>query len=281
MSDAAKDPGEEMRALWNGHAGVGWVEKQQLFDEMYQPIVDALAWSVVEEGARRVVDIGCGTGAVTLEIARAEGFDGRSLGLDISEPMIAAARENAAREKFGAEFELADAQTYPFEPGGFDMVVSRFGVMFFADPVVAFGNMRMGVVPGGALRVFTWRHPRENPFMTTAGRAVRDLVPDLPKFDPDAPGQFGLAVEERIRRVLGESGWKEIELAPFDFECEMPEAELIPFFTTRGAIGQAFPKLDAATQEKVVEAMREAFAEYVDGDTVRYPVATWDIRARA
>ncbi len=281
MSDSASDAGADMRAFWNGPAGTSWVEKQVLFDEMYQPIVDALAWSVVEEGARSVLDVGCGTGAAAIEIARALGADGRVLGVDVSAPMIASAQENAREGGYGAEFVLADAETHAFEPEMFDMLVSRFGVMFFGDPVAAFANMRGAMRKDGRMRVFTWRHPRDNAFMTVAGRVARDYVPDMPKFDPEAPGQFGLAVEARIRRVLGEAGWREVELAPMDFDCEMPAAELIPFFTTRGPLGQAFPDMDKGTQEKVVADLREAFAEYVHGDVVRYMAATWDVRARA
>lgn len=277
MSDANAD----QRQLWNGAAGTSWVEKQELFDAMYQPIVEALGWSVVEEGARSVLDVGCGTGPTTLEIARALGADGRSVGVDVSEPMIESAKMNAIRQKFEAEFLVADAQTHDFGEAQFDMVVSRFGVMFFADPVAAFANLHRAVRAEGRLRMFTWRHPRENPFMTVVGRAAKAFVPDLPKFDPEAPGQFGLCEEERIRRVLGEAGWRDVELAPYDFDCEMPEAELVPFFTTRGPLGQVYATLDEATQARLVEALRAAFEEYVDGDVVRYGAATWDVRARA
>lgn len=274
------ETGVDQKTFWNGPAGQSWVEKQALFDAMYQPIVDALGWAAIKAGARRVLDVGCGTGASTLEIARALGEDGRCVGVDISEPMIASARENARREKLPAEFIVADAQTHAFEPGDFDMVASRFGVMFFPDPVAAFANLKSAVREGGAMRLYTWRHPRDNPFMTTAGRAAREFVPEMPKFDPNAPGQFGLAEAERVRSVLGDAGWQEIELEPFDFECEMPEAELIPFFTTRGPLGQIFPTLDAETQEKAIEKLSEAFREYVDGDVVRYRAATWAISAR-
>lgn len=277
MTDANAD----QRALWNGDAGTGWVAQQQVFDAMYQPIVEALGWSVVEEGARSVLDVGCGTGPTTLEIARALGTDGRAVGMDISEPMIVSARENAAREKFAAEFVLADAQTHDFGGETFDMLVSRFGVMFFAEPAAAFANLRGAMREDGRMRVFTWRHPADNPFMTVAGRASREFVPDMPKFDPEAPGQFGLCEEDRIRRILGDAGWREVEIAPFDFDCTMPLAELVPFFTSRGPLGQAFPKLDAATQERVVATLRDAFADYIHGDVVRYKAATWDVRARA
>ena len=277
MSDA----GVDQKALWNGEAGRNWVEKQGVFDAMFEPLNEALVASVVERGARSVLDVGCGTGATTLAMARAMGEGGRAVGLDISEPMIVSARENAQAAGVAAEFMVADAQTHAFEPASFEMMTSRFGVMFFPDPVAAFANLRGAMKDGAGLRAFTWRHPRDNLFMTTAGRAAKAFVPDMPAFDLEAPGQFGLCEEERIQRILGAAGWSGIEVAPFDFECEMPEAELIPFFTTRGPLGQVFGELEKATQGEVVDKLRAAFAEYVHGDVVRYSAATWDVRARA
>lgn len=271
----------DQKEFWNGEAGRNWVEQQEVFDAMFAPITDALVTFVQERGGKRVLDVGCGTGGTTLAMARAIGDGADCVGADISEPMIEAAKENAKGQDVGARFVVADAQTHDFADGSFDLLTSRFGVMFFPDPVAAFANLRRAMADGGAMRAYSWRHPRDNPFMTVAGRTAREFVPDMPKFDPEAPGQFGLCEEERIRRVLGESGWSAIEPEPFDFECVMPEAELIPFFTTRGPLGQAFPNLDAKTQAEVIAKLTDAFAEFVHGDEVRYTAATWAISARA
>lgn len=273
--------GVDQKELWNGEAGTSWVEQQEVFDAMFAPITDALVAYVKETGAKRILDVGCGPGGTTRAMGAAVGAGADCVGLDISEPMIAAARANAAQEGAEAEYVVADAQTHGFDAGRFDAAVSRFGVMFFDDPVAAFANLRGAVREGGGLRAYTWRHPRDNAFMTVAGRTAKEFVPDMPKFDPEAPGQFGLCEEERVRRVLGEAGWRDVELAPFDFECVMPAGELIPFFTTRGPLGQVFSKMDAETQARVVEALEAAFAEYVDGDKVRYTAATWEVSARA
>src|SRR5262249_45490429 len=145
---------------------------------------------VLARGARSVLDVGCGTGATTLAIARALGAGGRSVGIDISEPMLALAWERAKREKGTATFVVADAETPAFEPGSFDTIVSRFGVMFFGDSVRAFANLRSAVRPGGDLALIAWRGPADNPFMTAAERAAAAYLPDIPPRSVDGPGQF-------------------------------------------------------------------------------------------
>ena len=142
---------------------------------------------------RRVLDVGCGTGSTTLAVARLLGAKGRCTGIDISEPMIAAARARAEREGTPASFIRADAQTHAFEPASFDMIISRFGVMFFDDSVRAFANLRRAARDDAELRFIAWRSAAENPFMTTAERAAAPLLPNLPARRPDAPGQFAFA----------------------------------------------------------------------------------------
>jgi ubiquinone/menaquinone biosynthesis C-methylase UbiE len=135
----------EQAKLWNGPSGRAWVETQELLDHMYKPLEDRLVRAVAARSPRRVLDIGCGTGSTTLAVARRLGSEGRCDGIDISEPMIAVARARAEREHVRAVFILGDAQVHTFEPASVDMLVSRFGVMFFDDPVSAFGNLRRAV----------------------------------------------------------------------------------------------------------------------------------------
>ena len=138
---------QEQAARWNGLGGRGWVEAQALVDRLFKPIEDLLADAVAEVGARHVLDVGCGTGGTTLAMQRGAGAEGHATGVDISEPMIAAARSRAARDGARASFFGADAQTHTFAPARFDLIASRFGVMFFDDPVAAFTNLRHAVRP--------------------------------------------------------------------------------------------------------------------------------------
>ena len=279
--DTAPESNSEQAALWNGVGGRAWVEEQALLDGMLEPFQELLVAEVGAVAARRVLDVGCGAGATTLAVARLLGDAGRCTGIDISAPLIDAARRRAQREGAAADFIRADAQEHAFEPGSFDMVISRFGVMFFDDPVRAFTNLARAAAEGAALRLVAFRSAAENPFMTTAERAVAPLLPNLPPRRPDGPGQFAFADESRVRRILEESGWTAIDIRPIDVACTLPANALVRFVTRLGPLGLVFPELDEPTRAQVVETVRAAFEPYVDGDVVRTTPACWMISASA
>ena len=267
--------------VWNGQSGQAWVEAQELLDTMFQPFEDRMVESVRASGARRVLDVGCGTGSTTLAIARQLGAGGQGVGIDISGPMIEAARHRARAEGSLARFIGGDAQTSGFEPGSFDMIVSRFGVMFFDDPVAAFTNLRHAASVGAWLRLIAWRGPEDNAFMTTAERTAAPLLPGLPVRQADAPGQFAFADRHRVERMLQKSGWTDIEIQPLDVECRFPEAALIHFFTRLGPVGLALNEVDSPLRARIIDRVREAFDPYVSGAEVRYTAACWMVGARA
>jgi SAM-dependent methyltransferase len=237
---------------------------------------------VARAGARRVLDIGCGTGATTLAIARHLGASGSCTGADISAPMIASARERAAREGLAtARFVCADAQTHAFEPASADAIVSRFGVMFFADPVAAFANLRRAAAPGAALGCLAFRSAAENAFMTTAERAAAPLLPALPARRLDGPGQFAFADSDRVAGILAEAGWTEATLQPIDVVCVFPARDLDVYFTRLGPVGLALQAADEVTRAQVVDAVRSAFEPFVRGGDVQFTAACWHLAARA
>jgi SAM-dependent methyltransferase len=276
-----KIPNEEMAAAWNGVSGRAWVDEQQLLDRTYESIERLLVDEVAATGARTVLDIGCGAGATTLAVARSLGSRGLATGIDISEPLIAVARARAQREASSAQFIRADAQTHGFEAASFDLVISRFGVMFFDDPVAAFANLRRAATAGGRMRLVVFRAVAENPFMTTAERAAGPLLANLPPRKPDAPGQFAFADAARVRRILEGAGWSRIEFRPVDLECRFPERDLERFFTRLGPLGQVLREADEATRQRVIHAVRAACEPYVRGDEVCFNSACWMIAARA
>jgi SAM-dependent methyltransferase len=247
---------------------------------MYKPIEDLLVDPIAAAAPRRVLDVGCGTGATTLAVARRLGANAECVGVDISEPMIAAARARAERAGTVASFIRADAQTYPFEPSSYEAIMSRFGVMFFDDPVAAFANLRRAARTGTQLRFVAWRSPEENPFMTTAERAAAPFLPNVPPRVPDAPGQFGFANAQRVHRILEESGWADIDIQPIDVGCTFPASELSRYATRFGPVGQVLQDADEQTRTRVVEAVLSAFAPFVHGSDVRYDAACWMVAAR-
>lgn len=274
-------PANEQSVLWNGQAGRAWVEAQAVLDQMFKPLEELLVEVARAQHRDRVLDVGCGTGSTTLAVARSLGGRVDCVGVDISEPMIVAARARAEREATSASFVLADAETHAFESASFDLIISRFGVMFFEDSVRAFANLRRAAKAGGELRFIAWRSPAENPFMTAAERAVAPLLPDLPPRQPNAPGQFAFADPQRVRRILEESGWEGIDIRPLDVRCRLPEKDLMGYLARLGPLGRVLPELDENTRARVLEVARAAFESYVQGDWVSYDAACWSVGARA
>ena len=272
---------DDQAQCWNGLAGRAWVDMRTVVDGMFQPMADLLAAAVSAAGARAVLDVGCGTGAVSLGIAGRLGTAGRCLGIDISGPMVAAAQARAAREGLQAAFLQADAQTYAFAPESFDMIVSRFGVMFFDDPVAAFANLRRAARPGAPLRLLAWRGADDNPFMTTAERAAAPLLPNLPPRPADGPGQFGFADAGKVRRILAGAGWTAVDIQPINFTSTLPESELDRYLMRFGPLGQILPGLSEAVRAPIVAAMHAAFGPYIHGSEVRFTAACWTIGATA
>ena len=278
--DVTNQGDDEQTTLWNGLAGRAWVEAQELLDHIFMPLQDLLVEAVAAGSGGRVLDVGCGTGSTTLAVARLFGAKDRSVGIDVSEPMIAAARARAEREALPARFIRGDAQSYAFEPAGFDMIISRFGVMFFDSFVRAFANLRRAATDHAGLRVVAWRSAAENPFMTTAERAAAALLPNVPIRQADAPGQFAFADQRRVHRILEESGWAEIDIQPVDVVCAFPEKELVGYLTRFGPLGRILHSVDEPTRTRVVETVRPAFEPYVRGAEVHFTAACWVVGAR-
>jgi len=271
---------QQQSTLWNSTGGNTWVAAQALLDHMFQPIEDLLM-QAIPPATQSLLDVGCGTGATTLAAARRLGADSRCTGVDISDPMIAAARDRAAQAHSSATFIEADAQRHAFEPASFDAIISRFGVMFFDDPIAAFSALRRATRDGGALRCIAWRDAEDNPFMTTAERSAAALLPQLPVRVPDEPGQFGFANRDRVQAILEQGGWRDIAITPLDVGCSFPEQDLLHYITHMGPVGRLLQSADEATRQQVAAVARAAFEPFVYGDRVRYTAALWDIHAGA
>jgi ubiquinone/menaquinone biosynthesis C-methylase UbiE len=279
--DGTQPTNDEQTTHWNTTAGRAWVDAQNTLDQMMKGLEDLLVDGVAAGSGRRGLDVGCGTGGTTIAVARRLGAEGRCVGADVSEPMIAAARARAERDGIPASFILADVQTHPFERASVDTIISRFGVMFFDDPVQAFANLRRAATDDGALRVIAWRSAAENPFMTAGLREAVPLLPDLSPPAADGPGQFAFADPQRVAGILDASGWADVGIQPIDVECTLPEPELIGFITRLGPVGSALQGKDERTRAQVIEAVRPAFDSFVHGTEVRFTAACWLISARA
>lgn len=275
------NPPTSERERWNGPAGKAWVDARPMMDAMLRPLQDLLAAAPARYGARHVLDVGCGTGSTTMAIADALPAGGTVVGADISATMLEEATSRATAAGSPARFVVDDVQTHPFPAGAFDLVVSRFGVMFFEDPVAAFSNLRRATRPGGHALLIAWRTAADNPFMTTAERAVAPLLPDLPPRKTSGPGQFSFGDAAMVREVLTNAGWHDVAIAPLDVPCAFPAAAIDRYITGVGPVGLALREADDVTRERVLAVAREALAPFVHGDDVRYTAACWAITARA
>lgn len=274
-----------MATYWTDDVGPPWVAENDRLDERLGLLTNALVGALAPVAGEAVLDIGCGAGGSSVEIARQLGGAGRLVAADISSTMLAAARGRPVDEDAATISWLeADAQTHPFELRSFDAVVSRFGVMFFEDPTEAFENLRRALAPGGRLVLMCWRGPRANPWFFVGVDELRDLVdfPEAP--EPNAPGPFGLADSERTRRLLEDAGFGSVEVEAVDSEMPFSGSvdDMVSHLMTIGPVGGALRAMEdrASREDRVRERLREV-VEVMEGESgLANPAAVWLVRAR-
>jgi ubiquinone/menaquinone biosynthesis C-methylase UbiE len=271
-------------AYWNGPGGQHWADRQQAQDVVLAPVSGILIDRAKARPGERIVDVGCGCGATTIALAQKIGAAGHVLGIDISAPMLARARQ-LLPAGLPADFVLADATVYPFDPASVDLLFSRFGVMFFAEPALSFANMRKALRPSGRLTFACWREPRDNPFFMVPLQAVYKHVPKLPQLAPEDPGPFSLASEARVQRILSEAGFSGIAMEPCNLALDIAVGRGLDA-AVEGAleIGPAARALEGQPPEVCAAAthsIREALAPFVRGQSVPLPAAIWIVTASA
>jgi SAM-dependent methyltransferase len=287
MADATRRPNEEMIRYWNEAAGPAWVAMQERLDRQVGPLgARARERAGIAQG-ERVLDVGCGCGGTTIELAQAVGPAGRVVALDVSAPMLARARERASAAALAEriEWRLGDAQTEPLEPGGFDCLFSRFGVMFFEDPVGAFGNLRRALRPGGRLAFVCWQARERNPWMTRPVLAAVQHLAFPPPPPPDAPGPFAFGDPSRVRAILERAGFEAVELEPVEgpLALSMESGEDgVEFFLTVGPVGAALREARASAdlRARVADAVRVAIEGFRTPRGYEAPSAAWVVTAR-
>jgi ubiquinone/menaquinone biosynthesis C-methylase UbiE len=270
--------------FWNGPAGQHWTDRQPLQDILFRPVSNILIDRAAPRLGDRVLDVGCGCGATTIAVAETVAPTGFALGIDISAPMLARARELAPKT-LPLEFVLADATVYPFDPGSFDLLVSRFGVMFFADPAVSFRNLRKALRPSGRLAFVCWREPRENAFFMVPLQAVYKHVPKLPQVGPEDPGPFAFASPERVMRILREAGFSQVSMEPCPLTLDLAAGggleSAVQAATEFGPAARALEGQPPEVYEFAKSSIREALTPFVRGQSVLLPASIWAVTARA
>jgi SAM-dependent methyltransferase len=283
MSEDNKSTAElaaEQAAFWNGPGGQGWLAAYARIERSIAGFGQAALDAAAARPGEQAIDIGCGTGGTTMALAKSVGPTGHVLGLDISAPLIEAAR---AKRVDHATFVLGDAVAHPFQAGQYDLVFSRFGVMFFAEPVMAFRNFLRALKPGGRLAFICWRTPQENPWGLVPLGAARPFLPPMPRPGPEDPGQYAFGDRTRVERILKEAGFGTPTMQPIDQPVWMGDS-LDAFLDNAGRFGplaRAFAEAPAADVEKAKEAMAEALRPHVGADGLALPGACWLVTANA
>jgi SAM-dependent methyltransferase len=279
MSDTATANADQ-KVYWNEAAAQAWVALQDLLDRQLEPLGARAMDQLAPRAGERVLDIGCGTGQTTLQLAARVGAQGSVLGVDISRPMLEVARNRAAAAQLPqAEFLQADAQTRPFDAGALDAVFSRFGVMFFADPRAAFANIRRALKSGGRLTFVCWRSMAENAWMRPAVGDVFADVPPPPPPEPGAPGPFAFADPEHVRGILADAGFTDIAITPHDAKLGANGLEdAIRLSLGVGPLGALLRERPEKRDEAVAELRKGLSMRLQDGKVVQ-DSATWIVAA--
>lgn len=275
---------EAMRDYWNADAGRTWADMQERLDRSLSPVSGVLLSFAAPMVGERVLDVGSGSGETSLAIAAVVGDGGDVLGVDLSRPLLDVAEARAKALDSDAMFIEADAATLAGD-GSRDLIVSRFGVMFFDDPVAAFANIRTHARPGGRLRFCCWRTPADNGWASVPAKAVLPLAPPTEPVDPLAPGPFAFADPERLIGILEAAGWLDVDLQRFDFGMLLgsgPEAlaDAVEFSLRVGPAARAVREGDDAMRAAAVAALEAVYAPYVADESVTLPGSVWLVSAR-
>ena len=256
--------------FWNGETGQNWVSHDALMEAMLQPLGEAVMDSLSPKPGEHVLDIGCGCGHTSLSLADRVGAEGSVTGIDISAPMLAVASQLAAEHNTGhnaghksVQFLEADAQTHRFTPESYDAAFSRFGVMFFEDPVGAFTNIRASLRPSGRLAFCCWQPRAVNPFMTVPAMAALELLPAPPEIPPRTPGPFAFEEADYVAEILTKAGFEHVAVTPLrqplTFGRGMSLEDIVERLVEIGPIAQmvreAPEDLQQPVRDKVVDAV--------------------------
>jgi len=279
-SDAfSADPSNSQQAeAWDGDEGAFWTAQSQRFDDTMAASQGPFLIAAAIRDGEHVLDVGCGTGQLTRDVARLTP-SGSALGVDLSSQMLALARATAAREGLeNVRFHQADAQIYPFERDVFDLVVSRMGSMFFGDPVAAFTNLWGALRPGGRLALLTWQGLAENEWLTEF-RSAMAVGRELPVPPSDAPSPFALSDPVRVRHLLAAAGFVDVSLqGRRDRRVYGPDPDdAFDFVSTH--LNWMLDGLDDAGKIAALAALRSTIDKHTDEHGVSYQSATWIIRA--
>ncbi len=272
-------------SFWDGETGQRWVRHQGMFDAILHPFGVRVMERADLSPGERVLDVGCGCGQTTVEIAQKLGPQGAVTGIDVSNAMLAQARARAEGVTGAAiAFERADAETHAFADGAFDLVFSRFGTMFFANPQAAFSNLRAALAAGGRLGFVCWQKPDNNPWFMVLIAVAERCGLAIERAGPNDPGPFQLADSGRLQALLEGAGFADIVCEGHDQPFIIPVGsdlnQAVRFAMELGPITHALNEADDAMRSRIGDELTAAISPHAGSDGVRMDAATWIVTAR-
>ncbi|MGZ4688354.1 MAG: class I SAM-dependent methyltransferase [Acidimicrobiia bacterium] len=280
LESGTKTANTEQAEVWNGHEGDHWAEHADHYERSNRHLMHHLVTGELISSDDAVLDIGCGTGKSTRSAARLA-TRGSALGVDLSAPMLAQASARSRADGLAnVSFLQADAQVHPFGEQAFDVAISCYGAMFFADPVAAFGNIGRALRPGGRLALLAWREIARNEWLCELRTALA-LGRQLPEPPPDTPSPFALADPDRARRILGDAGYVDIGLEPIDEPIDFgADADAAyGFLRTLGIVEGLMHDLDDAQRAEALSQLRTTVDAHTGADGVLFGSSSWLITA--
>ncbi|HIA43160.1 MAG TPA: class I SAM-dependent methyltransferase [Gammaproteobacteria bacterium] len=276
MSEVNKN----QRDFWSGKGGDIWVERQNAMDTMLSPLGEAALNKLNLNEGENVLDIGCGCGHTTLNIAKRISPDGQVTGLDISEPMLKRAKESANEMSISnASFNCVDVQTDDIGEEVYSAAFSRFGVMFFEDPVAAFCNINKSLITGASCSFVCWQSPALNPWQSLFIEAVKKYV-DLPSPPPRSPSPFAFMESEYVSSILEESNFQNIMIEGHEAEVNMFSGRSLSdsvkdYISINPVVSEMLKDSHEEQKTEIINSAIEAFSPYYSAKGLMFPSATW------
>ena len=279
-----EDKNIKQKQFWSGAGGDVWVDKQREMDIMLNPLGERVIQGLDLKEETKILDIGCGCGATTLEIAKIVN-QGEVIGVDISEPMLERATKTASDMALtNISYQVKDVQVDEMPNKYFDIAFSRFGVMFFEDPFEAFNNINHSLKDDGQLSFVCWQHASLNPWQSLSIQVIKEFL-DLPAPAPKSPGPFAFEDKSYINEILTESGFRDIEIKDNQEDIVMFSGKSIreaceDYLTINPVVTEMLKNSPTELREEILEALIGKFSDFHNNEGLLFPSATWIVTAK-